>query len=689
MLNRLIEELSGGWKIIGYEFEEGLARGAYKEDFAPVDYTPGTVPTTVRNALLESGKIDDPCKGMNSFDSLWVENREWWFINDFSTPARSDEQRVILRFEGITYRAEVWVNGIQAGRIEGMFRTDEFDITEYLNSDSNRLTLRIRTQENAAKDIYDSGLKGGVFSGVIRTQAPVAQNMSYWNWCQHMVAVGIWRPVKLLLRSDIALKQTVIRTLNVDLQDKDGFESPCANAELELSWRIKNNSSQTKKIAVSYQISGETFEGTVASGTAEAEVLPNSEYTITQKLKIATARLWWPNGLGNAELHKINSVVTSNAGEIQNNEELFGIRTVSFLPNEDEDWVRETSKHSTRPWSMIGDLYKWTFVINGRKVFLKGSNWVIADAMLRLERNRYEQQIEKMKHGGMNFLRIWGGSLAETDEFFDVCNRMGIMCWQEFWLACGNYPAMNHDVFLKCAEDTVQRLINHPSLIYYSGGNEYEPDNRENKVLVDKIAAVVDKIDPDREFRRGSPYKGDKHGGLLHTPFVTRNKYHDILYGDSRIVLFRSEVAVGRSTPVLSHFEKIVPPEKRWPLDDAYWKHFFAIPAEMKMIAHEYDASDSLISLLFANWLNHALVCQYNMEYCRSQMFKCSGNLNWQLNVPWPCMHREIVDTWGQPKPAYYYQKNASKPSVAIIDLERYLWQAGELFDPEVFIAND
>jgi beta-mannosidase len=689
-LNKITNTLDSGWKIAGFDFEEGLALGAYREDYQPRDFVCSTVPTTVRHALMKAGRLPDPYVGFNSLETMWVEDREWWFFKDFATPERQAAQRVFVRFEGITYRAEVWVNGIQAGIIRGMFRTDEFDVTDYLNESDNRLTLRIRTQENASKDVNEIGMKPGLLSGVVRAQGPVAQNMSYWNWCQHMVAVGIWQPVRLLLKSDVEIKQTRVRTLAVDLAGRDGFESPRADAEIELEWVIQNSGCEDRKINLSYAIGGETVAGEVASGALTVAAKAGRSTPVSVRLTVKDALLWWPNGLGKAELHRLTTRATLDGGEeLQEDAVTFGIRKYTFLRNEDEGWVKATSGHSNRPWSMIGEMYKWTFVVNGRKVFLKGSNWVILDALLRLDHERYKAQLTAARDGGMNFLRIWGGSLAETREFFDLCDRYGIMCWQEFWLACGNYPAMDHELFLRGVRDTVRRLVNHASLVYYSGGNEYEPDNRDNRVLVDKVAAVVAAEDPDREFRRGSPYKGDKHGGLIPTPLLTRNKYHDILYGDSRVVLFRSEVAVGRSTPVLSHFEKIVPEDKRWPLDDAWWKHFFAIPSEITNFAHEYAAGDALLPALFANWLNHARICQCNMEYCRTQMFKCSGNLNWQLNVPWPCMHRELVDTWGIPKPAYYFQKNASRPTIAIVDFEKYLYNPLDSLNPDIYVAND
>ncbi len=687
--SQIVKTLNTGWLIKGFESERGLAEKAYKEDYQPENAISAVVPGTVRTALFKHGKIPDPYVGFNSIESEWVEEREWWYFKDFLTPETVENEKVFIRFEGITYRAEVWINGVQIGRIEGMFRTGEFDVTDYLNEKSNRLTIRVRTQENAH---LDNSRTHRQLKGKIRSQGAVAQSMYKWNWSPHMVCVGLWRPVKILVKQPVEVKSVQVRTLSADAGGADGFTSPCADAELVIDWWINNTSGKPENIKIKFTFSGASFDsGNIANDEIIVNVPPNCKKKVSREIKISNARLWWPNGAGKPELHKLESEISSlESGKIiQEDSVVFGIRKITFERNVDQDRVIESSGHSMRPWSMIGELYNWTFVVNGRKIFLKGSNWVMLDAMLRLEEWRYDRQLSLVRDGGLNFLRIWGGSLAETDEFYDLCDRYGILCWQEFWLACADYPAMNHDVFIRCVRDTVQRLINHPSLVYYSGGNEYEPDNRENKGLVDKIAAAVAKVDPEREFRRGSPYKGDKHGGLVMTPYCTRNKYLDILYGDKRNVLMRSEVATGRSMPVWSSMDKFLPPESRWPIDEKLWRHFHAVPAEFIMFANEYDALDNFYYAVNANHLAHIQICRTNLEFCRSRMFQCSGNLNWQFNVPWPCAHRELADAWGSPKPAYYHYIKASRPVAAFIDIERYLWRPGEILNPSVYVAND
>ena len=182
MLNRHIVTLDADWRIEGMELEQGLIDGAYRRDYQPRDYMTATAPVTVQSALEMAGKIPDPRQGFNCLELSWIEKKEWWFFNEFRTPPTTGGQRVFVRFEGITYQAEVWVNGVQAGLLRGMFRSDDIDVTDLLNGDVNRLTLRVRAQERCWDERSGSAL---------RAQIPVAQSMFGWNWCPSIFCIGL------------------------------------------------------------------------------------------------------------------------------------------------------------------------------------------------------------------------------------------------------------------------------------------------------------------------------------------------------------------------------------------------------------------------------------------------------------------------------------------------------------------
>ncbi len=684
-------DLNPDWHVEAFDFHVGLTRKAYERTYRFGPEAMAThLPRTAQAVLADHGRVPDPCDGGHTEELKWPERKEWWYFRDFDVPEARPDQRVVLRIEGVTYRAEVWVNGHPVGRIEGMFREDRFDVTEMLERDGqpNRLTLRVRAQEDAHLDDRGSPVRHHV-----RSQGVVAQAMSRWNWCPHLVAVGVWQPISLVVEDVAEVRELRFHTVRVEVPDDEATLPAVAPAELEVTWSIENHGAKTAAYTLHTDICGETDgDGAAVWSDASEVTLPPGVTTLTQRVNLPAARLWWSNGLGEAYLYRGRSWLSG--GDAPGAQDAaaahgvtFGVRQIEWIEGDDAEWVTQVSAHSARPWTMIEPLYPWVLRLNGRRVFLKGSNWVHADVLLRLEPERYERLLAPAKAGGLNFLRVWGGSLAETDNFYDACDRMGLLCWQEFWLACANYPALDRGLLARCAADTVRRLINHPSLVFYSGGNEFEPDRLENKSAVDTLARVVDEVDGRRGFRRGSPYKGDKHGGLVPTPRMMRNKYLDILPGDARQVLFRSETAVGRSAPSFASLDRFIAPH--WPLDESLWRHYFGVPSEFLGHAAEYGADDGFEPAVMANHLAHIRVLQVNLEYCRSQMFRCGGHLNWQYAAPWPCLHREIIDYWGIPKPAFYHYANACRDPALFLDLERYLYDSGEPFDPAVYLAND
>ena len=689
-------DLNPDWQVESFDFHVGLTRKAYERGYQPGPEAMSTaLPRTAQAVLVDHGRVPDPCTGGHREDLKWPEQKEWWYTRDFEPPELAAGQRVVLRIQGVTYRAEVWVNGHTVGHIEGMFREDHFDITGLLERDGrpNRLTLRTRTQEDAHLDDRGSPVRHHV-----RSQGVVAQAMSRWNWVPHLVAVGVWRPISLIVEDTVEVRHARFRTVRVDVSADEAAIPTVAPAELEATWAIENRSGETVERQLHAEI--RSVDEPNADAAADATwseslrvTLPPGVTTVTRRVDLPAARLWWSNGLGEAHLYRGRSRLTPPDGPADDlvptsaHEVTFGVRQIEFVEGDDAEWVTQVSAHSARPWTMIQPLHPWVLKLNGRRVFLKGSNWVHADVLLRLEPQRYEKLLAPAKHGGLNFMRVWGGSLAETDDFYDTCDRLGLLCWQEFWLACANYPALDRDLLQRCAADTVRRLVNHPSLVFYSGGNEFEPDRIENKSAVDTLDRVVAEVDGHREFRRGSPYKGDKHGGLVPTPRAMRNKYLDILPGDARQVLFRSETAVGRSAPSFASLEKFV--DAHWPLDESLWRHYFGVPSEFLGHAAEYAADDGYEPAVMANHLAHIRVLQVNLEYCRSQMFRCGGHLNWQYAVPWPCLHREIVDWWGVPKPAFHHYANACRDPALLVDLQRYLFDPGDTFDPVLYLVND
>jgi len=677
-------DLTGEWQIEGFDIGEGQPRLAYKKEYTPEDPIPCQVPGIVQNALLENERIPDPYYEKNNEKLLWVETKEWWFYKEFIVPEDYQNKKFTLIFEGINYYANIWIDGLSVGNQEGMFLKTEYDISRFVKpGKKHKLSLRIRLPENSIEDRPKGKLKRGIVWSSVVT-APFSY---WWNWAPHLVPIGIWKPAYIKVSDGVELSDVQIVS---KIHWSESLEAE--SALLEISCSLKSFLNKKIQFRLSGSVEGVNFSYNKKMYEDEGELEFNEDKRIKFIVKIDNPKLWWPNGTGSPNLYKfiidikdfldrpLDLVVTE-----------FGIREITLEHNTDDMWVQEVSTQSNRLWSIKGKPYPWTFVVNKQRIFIKGSNFLPTDSLFRFSKERYELFLEQAKEANLNMLRVWGGGIFETDDFFQLCNRKGILLWVDFWLSCADYPLLPHELFLKSAENMVKTLRNHPSLAIWCGGNEYNPDADENKELVTKLGNVCATNDPTRPFRRGSPYKGDRHGGILKLPSRTSNKYNgDILNDDQRLVLFRSEVAVLRSAPVLESLKKFISDKNIWPINKDIWEYHHAVILEQQRDAVEYKSKVKDIEhWIMGTQLTHSLNRQYNLEYCRLSKYKTSGILEWSLNGTWPSFHREMIDYYGVPKPVFFAYKRSSQDLIVVADIEKYIYDAGENFAVPIYVVND
>jgi beta-mannosidase len=676
--------LDGPWTIEGMAFEEGLARKAYEPDYAPREPVSAQVPCIVQNALFEAGKIKDPYFERNIEDLYWIEEREWWYFRDFVLPRATEGRTFQLVFEGLTYRANVWLNGIALGQVEGMFLRHVFDVTRLVKPGGRcRLALRFRTLENSSEDRPG----GRIQRGIVRSSGVVAPFTYYWNWSPHLVPIGIWKSVQLKVSGSAALSDPFVTT-----RIRWGANDRAEAAEVRAAVDLRSVSPRPQQVVVRGVVARAGSRTALVTFRETASVSGRKTRTLRLKpLRLQNPRLWWPNGLGDHPLYELRLTLEDRAGRVLDTAAVeFGVRELKMLRNTRDEWVQQVHGQSNRLWSIVGKPYRWTFCINRKKVFARGTNWLPLDNLFRLTEDRYRLFLDQVEDAHLNMVRVWGGGIQETETFYRLCDRRGILTWADFWLSCASYPAMPQDLFIRCAVDMIRCIRNHPSLVLYCGGNEYNPDEPENKDLVDRLAAACAAHDRTREFHRGSPYKGNRHGGLLMMPTRTSNKYNgDILSGASRLVLFRSEVAVLRSAPLIESIRKFIAPEHLWPIDERAWDYHHAVIEEQARDAREFGAADDLEHWLMAGQIAHGQVHRHNLEYCRQSKYLCSGCLQWQINSSWPTFHRELIDYYGVPKPAYYAYKRAARDLLVCADMEKYVFDGNEAFEADVYAVTE
>jgi beta-mannosidase len=670
-------DLNGPWMMKDFTPGVGVTKQVYLPDKEPKNCLPIQVPGTVQTALLNAGEIPDPYYGYNNEKSLWVEEKEWWFFRKFTVGTDLQGKWINLLFEGTSFQGEVWLNGQSIGELMGMLNPRSFNVSHALKYGAdNSLAVRLEATPDArVRDI----VRGLTWDSPRNQLYSIAQCMYSWDWGVHSVPVGMWQPVKLQVTGPLRISHPYVRSKIVST----------SRALCSIAMDVQNLSDKPLKGSLTGSLSENETDQKVTDFSQSVKLGPNETKTISFDVKVQNPRLWWPNGMGDQNLYVLNATVSVDDAKSAELKTRFGIRELKLVENENVNEFLKSMKDDTGSVYHLGKVvgsYPWTFEINGKKMFAKGGNWIPVDQLLRLDRDRYDRQLRLAKEAHFNLLRVWGGGLYETDDFYELCDQYGILAWQEF-LSNRNFSKIDRPNFLDGAESAVYRLRNHPSLTFWCGGNEFDPDDKGSKAVIDALGDMLQKLDPQREFHRASPYKGDDHyWGVWHgqEPYT---KY--------RIVRpFRSEAGVN-AYPVAENFRKFTPPSFVWPPDTTYVEYhgehrtrFLHLKKQLRY-TNEFGESADIDDLIDKSGLYQALATSFNMEFCRSNKFRTSGLLIWQYNDIWPCLSWSLVDWYGTPKSSYYFLKRASRPVHISADYERYLWKASETFAADVHLLND
>ncbi|MFC2076057.1 glycoside hydrolase family 2 protein [candidate division KSB1 bacterium] len=675
-------QLKNNWMVEGFSRGIGLDRGVHRATYKPASAVPAKIPGTIRRALLNAGLIPDPYFGDNAEKSLWVEDMEWWFTTRFPVPREHRDQYLTLEIQGINYSGEVYLNGELLGEPVGMFNPAVYDVSESLRfSGENYLAVRLE----APPDSRTVGiLNGRAIEEPYKQLYSIAQFCFGWDWAPHMVPIGIWRPVLLQSTGRGRLRHPRVVT-------RITGES---SARIELSVDIQNLSGQDGGYDLEGRISGEGFNIKPISFQLDRTVGSGESELVETAINISPARFWWPHTMGDQPLYRLELTLTAPDGAVSHRiDQVFGIREIEMTANEGADEIiRKELENETGDvpavYSMgrVAKSYPWTFVVNGRRMYAVGSNWVPVDSMLDLNRDRYEHLIRLAEDAGMNLLRVWGGGLYETDDFYDICNRRGILTWQEF-LSNRNVGRIDRPRLLEGVREAILRLRNNPSLALWCGGNEFDPDDKSSRELVDELSEVVAELDPDRDFHRASPYMGDDHyWGVWHRrePYTAYR----------RVRPFRSEAGLS-APPGVENMRRFIPEADLWPYNRDMWEyHGERIPKRGHMgkqdyYVNEYGPAVSLADYVRKAQLSQAIGNQFNLEFCRRNKYANSGVLIWQYNDCWPALSWSQVDWYGRPKPSYYHLKRAARPLHLTADYSRYRWEPGEQFRASLHLIND
>ncbi len=628
-----------------------------KTSYVLKEWMPATVPGTVLTSLLNNGKIPDPFYGMNNeyIKDIYDTGREYytyWFVKDFQEEATKGE-KVWLSFRGINYSVDVFINGNKVNQtpFKGMFLRKSFDITYFLNNNGkNRLAILVHPVDEVGNP---NGGQGG--DGMIAKNVS-SQYVVGWDWIQPIRDrnTGIWDKVFIEKTGVVNLKNPHIITLvpGKRLPGKD--QDP---ATLLVSAELENTSNRSISGTLQYELNGKKIakDVTLKAKTTEEINLPD--------FIIENPKLWWPNGYGEQNMYAIKIVFIANGKTSDTETVNFGIREIQT------EWNGNTRSKQIS--------------VNGQKIFIKGGNWIVSDAMLRLSKKRYDAEIRFHRDMNLNLIRIWGGSLTERPEFYEACDKYGMLVIQDFWISGdGNgrwldpkkkedqwtrrkYPD-DHQLFITSAEDMVKMIRNHPSLAMWCGGNEITPPADIMYALKEDILPRLDGTRWFIDYSNSNDMSYNFKGGNGDGPYSIQ----DIgVFWEERTWPFNSEVgSVGIGDAVsLKRFlpinNQVIPREKIGSkiATDEVWRYHKYIGYKKSLDAYgkPTDIND---------FANKAQLVNYNQYRGLIEGFSAhmwdwyTGTIIWKTQNPWTALRGQMYDYYLDPNACLYGTRKGSEP---------------------------
>lgn len=635
-------------------------------DALPQRWVPASVPGAVQLDWAKAEGWGDYNYADNFKQYEWMEDKYWTYRAHLKPSAVSQGERVYFVSQGIDYSFSVQLDGIELWRQEGMFTPIELDLTGKLRDDSELIIVidpaPKRPDAPVSRDQADHSCKPASSYG--------------WDWHPRLIPLGIWDETYVTVRPEVDITAAELRYELSDALDEallDVNVSLSVPAVGKLTW---------------------TLRGPRGEAVLEREVeVSGAEFALQERL--TQPLLWWPHDHGQQPLYSSEVVFHPTGGQPATSQhtQRVGFRRVRLVMHEGA-WREPSQFPKGRSNPPI------TMEVNGRVIFCKGTNWIqphIFPGTITAE--DYRGLLELAKDANMNMLRIWGGCIVNKESFFDDCDEMGLMVWQEFPLACNQYPDKREylEVLDRESRSIIKRLRRHASNVLWCGGNELF--NSWSKMTDQSwplrlLNANCYELDPQTPFIMTSPIEGMGHG---HYMFQYRNGKDvlEMMPQASNTAYTEFGVPSPASVEQLKTFipeEELYPPQPgtAWETHHA----FHALSPEMWLMAdqieHYFGKWESLEELVeFGQLLqSEGYKCIY--EESRRQKPVCSMALNWCFNEPWPTAANNSIIMWpDKPKPAYYAVQASCRPVLASARMPRYMWKAGETFEAELWVLND
>lgn len=644
-------------------WEVGWSGGA---GASPERWVAAEVPGAVQLDWARAEGWETHTYGDNWKQYEWMEDKHWQYRTMLPATELAGGKSLYLVAKGIDYSFRIVADGKTLLRQEGMFTPVELDLTAYAREGAE---IRI---------IIDPVPK---YEHAHRPRAEASHSckpaVSYgWDWHPRLVPLGIWDEIYLEEREETFIASAEARyELNKSLdlavvRLHAAFSGPAAG---ELAWTLSGPDGET------------LFRQAVQVSGSEADL----EATVEQP------QLWWPHDHGKQPLYTSEVAYTpaDKGVVVPAQPQRIGFRRIKLVMHEGA-WKEPSEFPKSRSHPPI------TLEINGRSIFGKGTNWVPPDIFYgRLNKDTYRELLLLAKNANMNLLRVWGGGVVNKESFFDLCDELGLLVWQEFPLACNDYPDTPEylEVLDQESRSIIMRLRKHPSLAFWCGGNELfnswsgMTDQSHALRLLNVNCYLLHREAP---FLMTSPVDGMAHGH-----YIFRDDRGQEVFQWMPRASNTAYTEFGMPSPASADLLRSFIPEAELypPRPGTAWESHHAFKAWQgdtwlmpELLTFYFGESDSLEELVANGQLlqSEGYKCIY--EESRRQKPTCSMALNWCYNEPWPCAANNSLISWpAEPKPAYYAVAASCRPILASARIPKFTWEPGEWFEPEAWLLND
>jgi beta-mannosidase len=624
------------------------------------NWRPAKVPGTIHTDLLAQKVIGDPFFRDNEKWLQWISNLDWEYRSTFEiSEDLAREQHLELCFKGLDTYAQVFFNETKVLESSNMFLSHRIDVKPYLKPGKNQLRVIFFSPLRSALPAYLASpfnLPAANDAMPIRL-SPFTRKAGYhygWDWGPRFVTSGIWRPVFLEAWSDLKI-------------DRIRMETQVANSKTAtIKGKVFLPAGQAGKyvLAISFGTQNQIVPVDFSGKAGQVEF----------GFEVPRPKLWWTNGLGTPHLYPVKVVLSRNDKLLDQEVFSFGIRTL--------EWIHEKDAGGKSFYARL----------NGIPVFMKGANYIPQDNFLpSVNRQRHQKTLVAARDAHMNMLRVWGGGIYEDDAFYEICDSLGILVWQDFMFACTMYPG-SVDFFSSVESeirDNIRRLQNHPSLALWCGNNENETGwfkrwirgglpyapadslqilNDYKRLFHQFIPQIIKEEDPGRFYTRSSPSANDdaimpdtRGFGDMHdwNVWFGTGDYRKYAKSVSR---FQSEYGY-QSFPPMETIRRFSV-EKDWDEDsdvmDVHQKHPNGNEKIRRFLKDFYKPPADFGEFIYLSQLQQAEAMRFAIETHRSRAPYCMGTLYWQLNDCWPAASWSSIDYYGNWKAVHYFVRNAN-----------------------------